>query len=143
MPIASAPVRMPIAVLLAAAGIGLAFLASFLPCGRVAFLTVNGTDGDGKLTAITSVVAAVLLLIAYRTGRNTTSLLAVATVLAAATGGVFIWDGARMANIASKVPTEILDIDVSIQFGLYLGAVSSVLAVIALLMCIGQLGRSS
>jgi uncharacterized YccA/Bax inhibitor family protein len=134
---------MPIAVLLAAAGTGLAFLASFLPWGRVAFITVNGTDGDGKLTAITSAVAAVLLLIAYRTRRNTTPLLGVATVLAAATGGIFIWDGARMANFASKVPTEILDIDVSIQFGLYLGAVSSVLAVITLLMCIGHLGRSA
>jgi hypothetical protein len=134
---------MPMPVLLAGVGVGLAFLASFLPWGRVAFITVNGTDGDGKITAITSAVAAVLLLIAHRTRRNTTPLLGVAAALALATGGVFIWDGARLADFASDIPTGIFDIDVSVQFGLYLGVASSVLAVVSLVLCIGPLGRGS
>ncbi len=109
-----------------------AFFGSFLPWAEVGFITVNGTDDDGVLTAIGSAVAAGFFFRFQRQTSPGVSVSPTAIVCAALTAVVYIYDLSDIASTASDGGGAGFGLTVTPGIGLYLGTAGSIAAVIAL-----------
>ncbi|CAB4889935.1 unannotated protein [freshwater metagenome] len=125
----------PFTVLVAFVGLGSAFLGSFLPWAQVLFITINGTDGDGNITAVASAAALALLVGALRSGKRQVLLTSLASVAALAAAGTYIYDLSRISGFASDLGSSanIFNVSVTPQLGLLLGTVGAVVAVVSCL----------
>lgn len=122
----------PFTLLVAFIALGAAFLGSFLPWVRVLFVTVNGTDGDGNVTAILSLAAAVLLTVAVRTSQRQFLLSSLASACAAGTVGLFVYNLGRFGDFGSSSSNgdELFKVSVTPQLGLVLGTFGAAVAVV-------------
>lgn len=125
----------PFTLLVAFIALGAAFLGSFLPWVRVLFVTVNGTDGDGNVTAILSLAAAGLLIVAVRTSQRQFLLSSLASACAAGTAGVFVYNLGRLGDFGSlsNDGSELFSASVTPQLGLVLGTFGAVVAMVCCL----------
>lgn len=106
--------------------IGGAFVASFMPWASVWIVTVNGTDGDGMLTALLAASAAALFGWANPSSDapNRGMLAGAAGVMACVTL-VYLTNLLNVSRIASSAEPGLA----SPEMGLYVGLVASVVAV--------------
>lgn len=119
---------LPTPVLIAIIALLVALVGSFLPWARVLFFSVNGTDGDGIVTAIASGVALALLGAALRTGTRPLLLTSLASVSCAICTGTYVFDAARLTSWASPDEDSIIEISITPGFGLIVGAIGSAIA---------------
>jgi hypothetical protein len=112
-----------------------ALVGSFLPWARVWFITVNGTDGDGVITAATSLVALGFFFGRNRTAGKVTGLTITAFVFSAIAAIVYVYDIINISSLASASDSsdeEFFDIAVTPQFGLIMGAAGAIVATVLL-----------
>lgn len=130
--------KVPTSVIVAYGALGAAFLGSFLPWARVFFVTVNGTDGDGNITAISSAAAAIALAVALRSRPANRALLFVALALSAVCAGVYLYDSNQLTSaFVDEADAGMFgEIEVTPQLGLYLGAFGAILGVGATLLLV-------
>ncbi|HSP03310.1 MAG TPA: hypothetical protein VLR27_07415 [Acidimicrobiales bacterium] len=127
---ASPPTRKhPPLVIVAYAALAAAFVGSFLPWARVLFVTVNGTDGDGVITALTAAGAALCMFLGTREEPAQRKLLVAAFLLSIACAGVYLYDANQLVREYGEDAGMFGEITVQPQMGLYLGALGSILAV--------------
>lgn len=118
----AAPVKQPTALWLAFGGCAALIVGAFLPwvSAATAFgsVSVNGIEGDGKLTAGAGAVAGVLLLVAMsdRSRRLCAAVVAVGVVAAAAA----TWDYTKVQDRVSDANAESSLIHASVGAGIYL-----------------------
>ncbi|MFC6154897.1 hypothetical protein [Nocardioides yefusunii] len=107
----------------------LALLGAFLPWASVLGMSVSGFSGDGKITAFLALVTIALGVLRGLDLRGGTWLVAV-PVAAIALGGVIaaigIYNWTRMSSAISGLDTEIIDLSVSVGFGLMLTTLARV-----------------
>lgn len=121
--------QQPVALIVAAICLFLMFFCSFMPWGRVAVITFNGTDGDGIITAVLSLAAAGALLAAWRGTANRSALAWLSAGLTFAGGALYLFDAARLAKGASDLTESgdnVFGISVTLGFGLFLGVAAGV-----------------
>lgn len=118
-----------------AIGIAVMGLCSMLPWARVWLLTVNGLDGDGKITLATSIIAGVFLALASRAGRSGRSpqgWLAGSFIVALVTFGVFVY---YLIDVSTTTQgDEFFEVSASPQVGLILGPFAGLVTLFALVM---------
>jgi hypothetical protein len=135
----SAPARkLPALMLLTYGALGAAFIGSFLPWARVLFITVNGTDGDGVITALTAAGAAVFLYLATREEQVQRNFLVGAFLLSVVCAGVYLYDANQITRTVSEDAGLFGEISVEPQIGLYLGVLAAILAVGATATLVAQ-----
>ncbi len=110
-------------------GIGAALVGSFLPWATAGPFTVSGTDGDGSLTLIASLIAGGCYAYHLQDRASRKGVRIAALVLMAITALIYVID---FADISSMVDNDL--IDVSPGIGLILGTVGSIAAVISLII---------
>lgn len=126
---APAAPRLPPIVVITYGALGAAFIGSFLPWARVLFVTVNGTDGDGVITALAAAGAALCLFLATREEPAQRKLLIAACALSLLCAGVYLYDANQLAREYGEDAGMFGEITVQPQMGLYLGVLGAVLAV--------------
>jgi len=132
---ASTPARrLPPLTIVTYGALGAAFIGSFLPWARVLFVTVNGTDGDGNITAITAAGAAVCLFLATREEPVRRKLLVGAFVLSIVCAGVYLYDANELTREQVEDAGFFGEVTVQPRMGLYLGVLGAILAVGAILL---------
>lgn len=124
--------RTPVLHVVIYASLFAALIGSFLPWARVLFITVNGTDGDGMITAITSLIALVCFYSLNRTSGKTTALKAVSLIAAVIAAGIYVYDFVNISSLASASDDEFFDVSVTPQFGLIIGTAGALIAAIGL-----------
>ena len=111
-----------------------ALIGSFLPWAKVFFVTINGTDGDGVITAILSSVALFLIygskraLAREKTGQVQ---LGFAVLCATVTAVVYIYDFVNLTSLSDEGSNEFFEITVQPQIGIILGSIGAVVGTIA------------
>lgn len=110
-------------------GIGAALVGSFLPWATAGPFTVSGTDGDGSLTLIASLIAGGCYAYHLQDRASRKGVRIAALVLMAITALIYVID---FADISSMVDNDL--ISVSPGIGLVLGTVGSIAAVIFLII---------
>ena len=114
-----------------------ALVGSFLPWARVFFVTINGTDGDGILTAILSSIALFLIYSSRRaiarqkTGQKQ---LGIAILSLAITAVIYIYDFANLTSLSDENSNDFIEISVQPQIGIIIGSIGAVVATISCLM---------
>lgn len=121
--------RLPPVLVITYGALGAAFIGSFLPWARVLFVTVNGTDGDGVITALTAAGAALCLFLATREEPVQRKLLIAALLLSVACAAVYLYDANQLAGEYGEDAGMFGEITVQPQMGLYLGVLGAILAV--------------
>lgn len=124
--------RMPVLHVVIYASLFTALIGSFLPWARVLFITINGTDGDGMITAIASLVALVCFYSLNRTTGKTTALKAVSLIAAVIAAGIYVYDFVNISSLAEASDDEFFDVSVTPQFGLIIGTAGALIAAIGL-----------
>lgn len=118
------------------------FVCSFLPWKRALFITVNGTDGDGVITLFTSAIAFGCILLAHRsTRRRALVMWTLATIAAVTTAFVYAYHLADVSRIARENADQLVDLSVSPQFGLILGACAAPIGLMASVVSIRTRSR--
>jgi hypothetical protein len=111
-----------------------ALVGSFLPWAKVFFVTVNGTDGDGIITAILSSIALFLIygskraLAREKTGQVQ---LGFAVLGATLTAAVYIYDFVNLTSLSDETSNEFFEITVQPQIGIIVGSIGAILGTIA------------
>ena len=111
-----------------------ALIGSFMPWAKVFFVTVNGTDGDGIITAILSSVDLFLIygskraLAREKTGQVQ---LGFAVLCATLTAAVYIYDFVNLTSLSDESSNEFFEITVQPQIGIILGSIGAVVGTIA------------
>jgi hypothetical protein len=111
-----------------------ALVGSFLPWARVFIVTINGTDGDGIITAILSSIALFLIygskraLAREKTGQVQ---LGFAVLCAALTAAVYIYDFVNLTSLSDETSNEFFEITVQPQIGIIVGSIGAVVGTIA------------
>lgn len=121
----------------------IALIGSFLPWARVWIVTVNGTDGDGIITAITSGIALILVFSGAKklmSNQNSFGLLLSSTISAGITAAVYVYDLVNVASLSEEPSDEFIEISVQPQIGLIGGALGAVVGVVACL-CLTRRAR--
>ena len=111
-----------------------ALIGSFLPWARVFFVTINGTDGDGIITAILSSVALFLIYGSKRAlarGKTGQVQLGFAVLCATLTAAVYIYDFVNLTSLSDESSSEFFEITVQPQIGIILGSIGAVVGTIA------------
>ena len=119
-----------------------ALIGSFLPWARVLFFTINGTDGDGIITAIASGLALILIFVASNrmaSNRSASGTLIIATLSAVVAAGVYVYDFINVTSLSDDTSSDFIEISVEPQIGLIIGSVG---AVVGALATIGLASRS-
>lgn len=128
----SAGIRMRPNAIVALLGAASLALGSFLPWATIVsifgVLSVYGTDGDGKITLATGVVAA----LAFFLGTSNRKMIGVGIVAAIAGSGVAIYDLAHISNVVGKASNNYGAASVGI--GVYFCTLGGVVAVVFGLM---------
>ena len=114
--------------------IGLAFIASFLPWATVIGISIEGTRGDGKLTALLTLLAAILFGVAKAHSREIKRGFVIGSLIAMVPALlIYIYDLINIARIGgSNDPNAFIQISVSPGIGLYLGVLASIAAIVML-----------
>ncbi len=120
--------RLTLTTRLALIGLACSFVASFMPWVRVVFISVNGTDGDGVITLVTSAIGFCLVLASERAHTRTLACHSGAIISAAVTSLVFVYNLADASHAAGDSADALFDLQVSPQFGLIAGAVAAPIA---------------
>ena len=111
-----------------------ALVGSFLPWARVFIVTINGTDGDGIITAILSSIALFLIyssrraLAQKKTGQVQLGFAVLSMAIAAI---VYIYDFANLTSLSEEDSNEIIQITVEPQIGIIIGSIGAVVGTIA------------
>ena len=111
-----------------------ALVGSFLPWARVFFITINGTDGDGLITAIMSSIALFLIygsrraLAQKKTGQVQLGFAVLSMAIAAI---VYIYDFANLTSLSEEEANEIIQITVEPQIGIIIGTIGAVVGAIS------------
>jgi len=129
---ANAPQRTSVIHVVIYACLVAALVGSFMPWARVLFITVNGTDGDGIITAITSLVALVCFYSLNRTNGKTGVLKAVSFLSAIICAAIYVYDFINISSIASADDDEFFEVTVTPQLGLILGAIGAIVGTLAM-----------
>jgi hypothetical protein len=111
-----------------------ALIGSFLPWARVLFITVNGTDGDGILTAIGSAIALFLIYGSKRAiakQKNGQTQLGFAILCIAITAAIYIYDFVNLTSLSDESSSEFFEISVQPQIGIIVGSIGAVVGTIA------------
>lgn len=111
-----------------------ALIGSFLPWARVFFVTINGTDGDGIITAILSSVALFLIYGSKRAltrGKTGQVQLGFAVLCATLTAAVYIYDFVNLTSLSDEGSNEFFEITVQPQIGIIVGTFGAVIGTIA------------
>jgi hypothetical protein len=116
-------------------GATLALLGAFLPwaTASAAFVSVskNGIEGDGKLTAVLSVVAGILVLTYLRSARRQPAVLVIVGVLGAIVALVGVADFVDVSSKIGELTTEQQRlVSISVGVGLYLTITAGVTIVV-------------
>lgn len=116
--------------LIAAFGFGCAFIGSFLPWLRVLFVTKNGIEGDGVITAALAVVGVLSIFIARKSWRW------LAVLAAAAIIAVVLYDSIDASQRLNELRNDDefgLDLEFAdiVAEGLVLTAVGGVIGLFA------------
>lgn len=128
--------------LVAKIALGVAVVGSFMPWARVLFFTVNGTDGDGIITALTAGLALILVFVAARrdaSGRSPFATLAWGAVSSLIAAAVYVYDFVNVSSISDESADDMFDISVQPQIGLIAGSIGAVIGAVA---CVGLAVRS-
>lgn len=123
--------RLALTTRLALAALIAAFVSSFLPWVRVLFISVNGTDGDGMISLVTAGLGIGCVVLVERTTWRPLVAHTGAVVSAAVTSVVFVYNLADVSRAAGQSANAVFDLQVSLQFGLVLGAVAAPIALFA------------
>jgi hypothetical protein len=123
--------RLTLTTRLALIALACAFVASFLPWVRVLFISVNGTDGDGVITLVTSAIGFGLVIASERAQTRSLVWHSGAIISAAVTTLVFVYNLADASHAAGDSADALFDLQVSPQFGLIAGAVAAPIALLA------------
>lgn len=124
----------PKSELVAKIALGVAVIGSFMPWARVLFFTVNGTDGDGIITALTAGLALILVFVAARrdaNGQSSFSTLAWGAVAAVIAAAVYVYDFVNVSSISDESADDMFDISVQPQIGLIAGSIGAVIGAVA------------
>lgn len=111
-----------------------ALIGSFLPWAKVFFVTINGTDGDGIITAIASAIALFLFYSSRRAiARQKTGQvqLGFAILCIAITAAIYIYDFANLTSLSDESSNEFFEISVQPQIGIIVGSIGAVVGTIA------------
>jgi hypothetical protein len=131
--------------LIAKVALAVALIGSFMPWARVLFITVNGTDGDGVITALTSGAALILVFAGERRAvadRNPFALFAWGAVSASLTALIYTYDFANLNSLSNETSDEIFEVSVQPQFGLIVGMLGAIVsAVVTIQLAIRCRGR--
>jgi len=112
-----------------------ALVGSFLPWARVWFITINGTDGDGVITAIASLAALGFFFGRNRTPGKVTGLTITAFLASAIAAVVYVYDIINISSLASASDSsedDFFEVSVTPQFGLIMGAAGAVVSTVIL-----------
>ncbi len=123
--------------IVAGVSIGVAFICSFLPWVSVLFITVNGIDGDGTLTAVLSVVAGGFfgLAVKARLNRRNDKGWIIGSVLAIFLAfAVYTYHLVDLSSMNQSSPNDLIQVHVSPQIGLILGPIAGITAIFGLVM---------
>ena len=124
--------RTPVIHVVIYASLLAALIGSFMPWARVLFITVNGTDGDGIFTAITSLLALICFYSLSRTTGKTSVLKTVTFLSTIICAAIYVYDFINISSVASADDDEFFEVTVTPQLGLILGALGAVVGAIAL-----------
>jgi len=111
-----------------------ALIGSFLPWARVLFITINGTDGDGILTAIGSGIALFLIYASKRAiakQNNGQTQLGFAILCIGITAAIYIYDFVNLTSLSDENSNEFFEITVQPQIGIIIGTIGAVVGTIA------------
>jgi len=111
-----------------------ALIGSFLPWAKVFIVTINGTDGDGIITAIASGIALFLFYSSRRAiARKKTGQvkLGFAILCIAITAAIYIYDFANLTSFSDESSNEFFEISVQPQIGIIVGSIGAVVGTIA------------
>ena len=111
-----------------------ALIGSFLPWARVFFFTINGTDGDGIITAIASGLALILIFVASNrtaSNRSASGALVIAALSAVVAAGVYVYDFINVTSLSDDTSNDFIEISVEPQMGLIIGSVGAVVGALA------------
>ena len=111
-----------------------ALIGSFLPWARVLFITINGTDGDGILTAIGSGIALFLIYASKRAiakQNNGQTQLGFAILCIGITAATYIYDFVNLTSLSDESSSEFFEITVQPQIGIIIGTIGAVVGTIA------------
>jgi len=128
----------PLAVLVGAAA---AALGSILPWASVLAFSVNGFDGDGKITLIASGFSITCLVAALRVKGRQLLLAVLSTLGLGVAAGTFIYDAVTITKAIDKSQSEILGSIIRPGVGLLIGVVGSTLAFVVSLTLIAHTRR--
>ncbi len=110
-----------------------ALIGSFLPWARVFFVTINGTDGDGIITAILSSIALFLIYGSKRAlarGKTGQVQLGFAVLGTGLTAAVYIYDFVNLTSLSDESSNEFFEITVQPQIGIIVGSIGAVVGTI-------------
>ncbi len=142
-PAPSAPAnRLSLTTRLTLVAFATAFVASLLPWVRVLFVSINGTDGDGRITLVTAAVGFGCVVAVGRVTRRHLLLQACAVLSATLTCLVFVYNLADVSRTAGDAANDIFDLQVSPQFGLLVGAVAAPVSLLTTIIGFGALVRT-
>ena len=116
--------------------LAVALVGSFMPWARVLFFTVNGTDGDGVITAIASGIALALIFAGERrvdAGRNPFRMFAWSAVCASLAALVYSYDFVNLSSLSDEASDSTFEVSVQPQIGLILGMLG---AIVSAVVCI-------
>lgn len=122
--------------LTAKVALSIALIGSFLPWARVLFFTVNGTDGDGIITAAASGLALLLIFVGARKKASNESPFGSLTggaISASLAAAVYVYDFVNLNSISDESSNELFEISVQPQVGLIGGSIG---AVVGAVVCI-------
>ena len=111
-----------------------ALIGSFLPWARVFFVTINGTDGDGIITAVLSSIALFLIYGSKRAlarGKTGQVQLGFAVLGTGLTAAVYIYDFVNLTSLSDESSNEFFEISVQPQIGIIVGSIGAVVGTIA------------
>ena len=111
-----------------------ALIGSFLPWARVFFITINGTDGDGILTAIGSGIALFLIYSSKRAiakQKNGQIQLGFVILCIGITAAIYIYDFVNLTSLSDESSNDFIEISVQPQIGIIVGSIGAVVGTIA------------
>jgi hypothetical protein len=125
--------RVPSIFIVTYVALGVALLGSFLPWAKVLFITVNGTDGDGMITAAASAGALALTFAAARSSDPGLAIYLFGFLSSALSTGVYIYHFQNLSNFKGDNGDD-LTIAVNPGVGLIFGSIGSVAGTICLII---------
>lgn len=132
---------------IAKVALAVALIASFMPWARVLFITVNGTDGDGVITALTSGTALFLVFAGERrtvANRKPFGMFAWGAAAATLTAFIYAYDFANVNSLSNETPDEVFEVSVQPQLGLIVGMLGAIVsAVVTIQLAVRHRNRRS